>query len=155
MPRSKAKTSVRLKRHVERITSKKHVYKVDVGGTRNPENHSIVIRNTGRTYVDKPRVRVGDQCDFFDTQTILKDTLKGFRTDEEKALRKERVAKAKDAMSRSAGMKGAHVAPARAAIKRYLRQLNDPNQPDDARFELLIEAPFKAPPKKKTNDRRF
>jgi hypothetical protein len=76
-------------------------------------------------------------------------------SDEEKALRKERVAKAKDAMSRSAGMKGAHVAPARAAIKRYLQQLNDPKQPDDARFELLIEAPFKAPPKKKTNDRRF
>ena len=76
-------------------------------------------------------------------------------SDEEKALRKERVAKAKDAMSRSAGMKGAHVAPARAAIKRYLQQLNDPKQPDDARFELLIEAPFKAPPKKKTDDRRF
>jgi hypothetical protein len=76
-------------------------------------------------------------------------------SDEEKALRKERVAKAKDAMSRSADMKGAHVAPARAAIKRYLQQLNDSKQPDDARFELLIEAPFKAPPKKKTNDRRF
>ena len=76
-------------------------------------------------------------------------------SDEEKALRKERVAKAKDAMSRSVGMKGAQVAPARAAIKRYLQQLNDPKQPDDARFEMLIEAPFKAPPKKKTNDRRF
>ncbi|MBV1893924.1 MAG: hypothetical protein KUG57_07740 [Ilumatobacteraceae bacterium] len=76
-------------------------------------------------------------------------------SDEEKALRKERVAKAKDAMSRSAGLKGAHVAPARTAIKRYLQQLNDPKQPDEARFELLIEAPFKAPPKKKTNDRRF
>jgi hypothetical protein len=76
-------------------------------------------------------------------------------SDEEKALRKERVAKAKDAMSRSVGLKGAQVAPARAAIKRYLQQLNDPKQPDDARFELLIEAPFKAPPKKKTNDRRF
>jgi len=76
-------------------------------------------------------------------------------SDEEKALRKERVEKAKDAMSRSAGLKGAHIAPARAAIKRYLQQLNDPKQPDDARFDALIEAPFKAPPKKKTNDRRF
>ena len=26
---------------------------------------------------------------------------------------------------------------------------------DDGRFEMMIEAPFKAPPKKKTNDRRF
>lgn len=77
------------------------------------------------------------------------------RSDEEKAIRKERVAKAKDAMARSVGLKGAHVAPARAAIKRYLQQLNDPKQPDDAQFEALIEAPFKAPPKKKTNDRRF
>ena len=76
-------------------------------------------------------------------------------SDEEKALRKERVAKAKDAMTRSIGLKGAHVAPARAAIKSYLQRLNEPNQPDDAQFDMLIEAPFKAPPKKKTTDRRF
>jgi hypothetical protein len=75
------------------------------------------------------------------------------RSDEEKAARKERVAKAKDALARSVGLKGAHVAPARAAIKRYLQQLNDPKQPDDTQFEALIEAPFKAPPKKKTNNR--
>lgn len=76
-------------------------------------------------------------------------------SDEEKALRKERVAKAKDALSRSAGLKGDHVAPARTALKRYLQQLNEPNQPDDERFEALIEAPFRAPAKKKSNDRRF
>ena len=75
------------------------------------------------------------------------------RSEEEKALRKERVTKAKDALSRSVGMKGEHVASARAALKNYLRQLNEPNQPDDARFELLIEAPFKAPPKKRSNNR--
>ena len=76
-------------------------------------------------------------------------------SDEEKALRKERVAKAKDALSRSVGLKGAHVPPARAALKKYLQQLNQPKQPDDAQFEMLVEAPFKAPPKKRTNDRRF
>jgi hypothetical protein len=76
-------------------------------------------------------------------------------SDDEKAVRKERVAKAKDAMSRSVGLKGAHVAPARAALKTYLQRLNGPNQPDDAHFDMLIEAPFKVPPKKKTNDRRF
>lgn len=74
------------------------------------------------------------------------------RTDAEKALRKERVEKAKDALSRSVGMKGEQVPAARAALKDYLRRLNEPKQPDDARFESLIEAPFKAPPKKK-NDR--
>ncbi|HSL74351.1 MAG TPA: hypothetical protein VK853_07785 [Ilumatobacteraceae bacterium] len=76
-------------------------------------------------------------------------------SDEEKATRKERVAKAKDALSRSVDLKGAHVPPARAAIKKYLQNLNDARQPDDAAFDMLIEAPFKAPPKKKTNDRRF
>jgi uncharacterized protein (DUF2236 family) len=76
-------------------------------------------------------------------------------SDDEKALRKERVAKAKDALARSVGTKGDHVPPARAALKVYLQKLNEQKQPDDATFEALIEAPFKAPVKKKTNDRRF
>jgi hypothetical protein len=88
-------------------------------------------------------------------QTAKTDKVARVFSDEEKATRKDRVAKAKDAMSRSVGIKGEHVAPARAAIKVYLQRLNDPKQPDDAQFESLIEAPFKAPPKKKTNDRRF
>ncbi|MFT7602129.1 MAG: hypothetical protein ACI8TP_005095 [Acidimicrobiales bacterium] len=73
-------------------------------------------------------------------------------SDEEKTTRKDRVAKAKDALARSAGIKGDHVPPARAALKGFLRQLNEPKQPDDARFETLLEAPFKSPPKKR-NDR--
>jgi hypothetical protein len=77
------------------------------------------------------------------------------RTDEEKAKRKERVAAAKDALARSAALKGDHVAPARASIKLFLQQLNAPRQPDDQAFTQLIEAPFTAPPKKKTNDRKF
>ena len=74
-------------------------------------------------------------------------------SDEEKAARKERVAKAKDALARSVGIKGVQVPAARSALKKYLQQLNDPKQPDDAQFEALLEAPFKAPPKKRTNDR--
>ena len=76
-------------------------------------------------------------------------------SEEEKAIRRDRVAKAKDALSRSAGTKGEHVAPARAALKAYLQRLNEPKQPDDAQFEMLVEAPFKPPPKKKINERRF
>lgn len=75
------------------------------------------------------------------------------RSDKEKALRKERVEKAKDALTRSVGMKGNHVTSGRLALKDFLRHLNDPKQPDDSRFEALIEAPFKAPPKKRSNDR--
>jgi uncharacterized protein (DUF2236 family) len=70
-------------------------------------------------------------------------------SEEEKATRKDRVAKAKDALARSIGVKGEHVAPARTQLKAYLQRLNEPKQPDDAAFEGLIEAPFKAPPKKK------
>ena len=72
-------------------------------------------------------------------------------SEEEKATRKDRVAKAKDALARSVGAEGA----GRAALKTYLQRLNEPKQPDDAQFEALIAAPFTAPPKKKTNDRRF
>jgi hypothetical protein len=70
-------------------------------------------------------------------------------SEEEKAARKDRVAKAKDALARSIGVKGEQVAPARTQLKAYLQRLNEPKQPDDAAFEALIEAPFKAPPKKK------
>lgn len=76
-------------------------------------------------------------------------------TDEERAVRKQRVERAKDALARSVGMKGDHVVAARAALKTYLQRLNEPNQPDDERFELLVEAPFRQPPKKRSNDRRF
>ena len=41
------------------------------------------------------------------------------------------------------------------SLKLYLQRLNEPKQPDDAAFEALIEAPFKIPVRKKTNDRRF
>ncbi len=77
------------------------------------------------------------------------------RTEEEKAARKERVEKAKDAMARSVALKGDHVPPARAAIKLFLQNLNSPRQPDDNTFNALIEAPFTVPPKKKTNEKRF
>lgn len=70
-------------------------------------------------------------------------------TDEEKAARKERVTKAKDALARSVGVKGEHVAPARTALKTFLQRLNESNQPDDGTFDAMLEAPFKAPEKKK------
>src|SRR3954452_17705847 len=70
-------------------------------------------------------------------------------TEEEKATRKQRVAAAKDALARSATLRGDHVAPARAALKNYLQRLNEPRQPDDSQFEALVEGPFRVPPTKK------
>ena len=60
------------------------------------------------------------------------------RTDEEKATRKARVEKAKDALARSVGIKGDHVAAGRDALRDFLRRLNEPNPPYDARFEAMI-----------------
>ena len=76
-------------------------------------------------------------------------------SEEEKTARKERVTKAKDALARSVSVKGDHVAPARTALKTFLQRLNESHQPDDSTFEAMLEAPFKAPPKKKVNERRF
>jgi len=67
-------------------------------------------------------------------------------SEQEKTERRARVEAAKDALSRSAGLGGAHVPPARAALKNFLRQLNEPVQPNDAVFKVLIEAPFREIP---------
>ena len=85
--------------------------------------------------------------------TTAPEKAKRVISDAEKATRKERVAKAKDALARSVGTKGDHVPPARTALKTYQQRLNEPKQPDDAQFDVLLEAPFKAPPKKRTDGR--
>lgn len=69
-------------------------------------------------------------------------------TEEERAARKERVAAAKDALARSAELRGDHVTTARAALKLYLRNLNAPRQPSDEQFQALVEGPFRQPPKR-------
>ena len=81
--------------------------------------------------------------------TTASDKPKTERSEEDRARRKERVEKAKDALARSNGMKGDHVVAGRAALKLFLRNLNDAKQPNDEQFEAICEAPFKAPPKPK------
>jgi hypothetical protein len=64
---------------------------------------------------------------------------------EERAARRARVVAAKDALSRSAALQGAHVASARAALKAFLRGLDEPTQPSDAAFQALLDRPFSDP----------
>jgi hypothetical protein len=64
---------------------------------------------------------------------------------EERAERKSRVAAAKTALRESSQLSGPQVTPARAALKDYLRRLNEPSQPSDAAFQLLLTAPFAQP----------
>jgi hypothetical protein len=66
-------------------------------------------------------------------------------TPEERATRRTRVVAAKGALQRSVNLQGAHVAEARAALKAYLRQLDEPNQPSDAAFQAMLERPFHDP----------
>lgn len=68
-------------------------------------------------------------------------------SEEERATRRARVAAAKDALARSVGLRGDHVPPARAALKAYLRRLNEAHQPSDDQFQALVEGPFRVPPK--------
>lgn len=78
------------------------------------------------------------------------DRPKSERSEEDRARRKERVERAKDALARSNGMRGDHVVAGRSALKLFLRNLNDAKQPNDEQFDAIVEAPFKAPPKPKT-----
>jgi hypothetical protein len=64
---------------------------------------------------------------------------------EERAERKNRVGAAKNALRESSQLSGPHVPAARAALKDYLRRLNEPGQPSDAAFQLLLTAPFAQP----------
>jgi hypothetical protein len=66
-------------------------------------------------------------------------------TAEERATRKSRVLAAKRALRESSQLTGAHVPAARGALKTYLRQLDEPKQPSDAVFELMLAAPFATP----------
>jgi len=75
------------------------------------------------------------------------------RSEEEKVAHRARIEAAKDALKRSVGTKGEHVAPARSALKEYLRNVGGPGQPDEERFKILLEAPFKAPPKPRAERR--
>ena len=97
----------------------------------------------------RPRLTTAEEVSARAAAATTADKPKTERSEEERARRKERVEKAKDALARSSGMKGDHVVAGRAALKLFLRNLNDPRQPSDEQFEALCEAPFKAPPKPK------
>ncbi|MEI7548470.1 MAG: hypothetical protein WCK21_10495, partial [Actinomycetota bacterium] len=121
---------------------------------RRHHQHSL---SQNRKIMPQPKLTPLQEAEARRQATLAAKTGKPARnfSEEEKAKRKERVEKAKDALARSVGAKGDHVVAGRAALKKYLQHLNEPKQPDDAQFDALIEAPFRAPEKKRTNDRRF
>ena len=94
----------------------------------------------------RPRLTTADEIAARAGTTASGGSHKKERTEEEKAKHRERIAAVKDALKRSATLKGEHVQPARAALKDWLR---DTPETSDDRFQILVEAPFREPPKKK------
>lgn len=98
----------------------------------------------------RPRLTTAEEVSARAAAADASDRPRAERSEEDRTRRKERVEKAKDALSRSIGMRGDHVVAGRAALKLFLRNLNDAKQPNDEQFEAIVEAPFKAPPKPKS-----
>ncbi len=98
----------------------------------------------------RPRLTTAEEVSARAASANASERPKAERSEEDRTRRKERVEKAKDALTRSIGMRGDHVVAGRAALKLFLRNLNDAKQPNDEQFEAIIEAPFKAPPKPKS-----
>jgi hypothetical protein len=67
------------------------------------------------------------------------------RTVQERAMRKERVQAVTTALKESSALPGPHVPAARAALRSYLRRLDEPDQPSDGVFQQLLAAPFASP----------
>ena len=72
-------------------------------------------------------------------------TARSAHSPEERAVRNQRVAAAKTALRESSQLSGRQVVTARAALRDYLRRLNEPSQPSDATFRDLLNAPFATP----------
>ncbi len=98
----------------------------------------------------RPRLTTAEEVSGRAAAAAASDRPKTERSEEDRARRKERVERAKDALARSNGMRGDHVVAGRSALKLFLRNLNDAKQPNDEQFDAIVEAPFKAPPKPKS-----
>lgn len=68
------------------ITVNDYTYEIEVDGTLDPVNETIVIENLGDAPLVNPRITVNGQYDWFDTETIAREVTRGCKTNEEKAL---------------------------------------------------------------------
>ena len=68
------------------ITVNDYTYEIEVGGSRNPVNETIVIENLGDSPLVNPRITVNGLYDWFDTESLAREVTRDCKTDEEKAL---------------------------------------------------------------------
>ena len=87
-------------RHVERITSGRHEYAIEMGGTLDMENTrtlttnncyitfqnnvQLTIENVGETPVVNPRLVAGDRGNWYTFESLLEEFTRGATTDQEK-----------------------------------------------------------------------
>jgi len=63
-----------------------YTYEIEVAGSRDPVNETIIIENLGNSPLVNPRITVNGLYDWFDTETIAIEVTRDCKTDEEKAL---------------------------------------------------------------------
>ena len=68
------------------ITVNDYTYEIEVEGSRDPVNETIIIENLGDSPLVNPRITVNGLYDWFDTETIALEVTRDCNTDEEKAL---------------------------------------------------------------------
>ncbi len=78
--------SGQVKEHTQIITVRDYVYEIEVDGSRDPVNETIIIENLGDSPLVNPRITVDGKYDWFDVEAIALEATRGCKTDEEKAL---------------------------------------------------------------------
>jgi transglutaminase-like putative cysteine protease len=79
-------TSGQIREYSQIITVDDYTYEIEVAGSRDPVNETIIIENLGDSPIVNPRITVNGLYDWFDTETIAREVTRNCKTDEEKAL---------------------------------------------------------------------
>ncbi len=78
--------SGQIKEYSQIIVVNDYTYEIEVDGSRDPVNETIIIENLGDSPLVNPRITVNGLYNWFDTETIAREVTRGCTTDEEKAL---------------------------------------------------------------------
>src|SRR5690554_246186 len=68
------------------ITVNDYTYEIEVEGSLDPYNKTVIIENLGDSPLINPRITVNGKYDWFDLESIAAEVTRGCSTDEERAL---------------------------------------------------------------------
>ena len=78
--------SGQVKEYSQIIVVNDYTYEIEVDGSRDPVNETIIIENLGDSPLVNPRITVNGLYDWFDTESMALELTRACKTDEEKAL---------------------------------------------------------------------